>query len=529
MSRGNLALVLHAHLPFVRHPEHRWHLEEHWLYEAVTATYLPLLQVFRDLADAGVPFRLTLSLSPSLTAMLADDLLKHRTAAYLDRLLRLGEAEVRRTAGDATFGSIARFYLERFRGLKGLYDQLRGDLIGAFGQLQEGGQLEIITVAGTHAFLPVVREAAARRAQIQIACETYQRHFGRWPRGIWLPECGYSEGLDQILAEFDLRYFFVDAHGLLHARPRPPMGLYAPTFCPTGVAAFGRDLESSTQVWSATEGYPGDPVYREFYRDIGFDLPLDAIGPYIHPDGIRLHTGYKYFRVSGAGVDLAHKEPYDPAAALERARVHAGNFVFNRARQVEHAATLLDRAPIVVSPYDAELFGHWWFEGPAFLDAVIRKVAFDEPSLRLATAADYLEEYPVNAVAEPGPSSWGAGGYAAVWIDGTNDWIYRHVHRAEARMRELARRFANGAGDLERRALNQAARELMLAQGSDWAFIMKNKTAVDYACARIKAHLARFRRLDQGLSESRLDPAWLADLEGRDNLFPDVDYRVFAS
>jgi 1,4-alpha-glucan branching enzyme len=524
--RGDLAFVLHAHLPFIRHPEHRYHLEENWLYEATVATYLPLVEVFRGLVRDGVRFRMTMSMSPPLVTMLRDDLLKMRFAAYLDRLVELGERERARTHGDPTFHKLAAWYHDRFRRLRALYDELRGDVVGAFKSLQDDGVLEIITVGATHGYQPVIREPSARRAQIQVACESYARHFGRWPRGIWLPECGYTEGVDQLLAEAGLRYFFVDAHGIANARPRPPLGLYAPIFCRTGVAAFGRDLESSKQVWSAKEGYPGDGVYRDFYRDIGFDLGLDQIGPYVHPDGIRIHTGYKYFRVTGPDVDLAHKQPYDPDLARERAATHAGNFVFNRGKQLEHLAAHMDRRPLVVSPYDAELYGHWWFEGPMFLDFVARKIAFDQDTIRLTTCAEYLEEFPVNAVAEPCPSSWGDGGYSGVWVDGSNDWIYRHVHRCEARMHELARRYQQPT-DLERRALNQAARELLLLQSSDWAFIMKTATAVKYACDRVKAHLARFRRLDREISEGRIDGAWLADLEGRDNIFPEIDYRVF--
>ncbi len=525
MSQGYLAIVLHAHLPYVRHPEHRYFLEENWLYEAVVATYLPLLEVFQGLQRDGVPFKITMSISPPLASMLRDDVLKLRTAAYLDRLQQLAGDEKRRTAGDATFGRLAFWYGERFARLKALYDHVEGDLIGAYKRLQDDGSLEIITVGATHGYLPVIRQPEARRAQIEVACEHYFRCFGRHPRGIWLPECGYTEGVERLLADAGLRYFFMDAHGVMNARPRPPLGLYAPIFTSTGVAAFARDIESSKQVWSANEGYPGDGAYRDFYRDIGFDLPLDVIGPYIHPDGIRVHTGFKYFRVTGAQVDLSRKEPYDPEAARARAAEHAGNFMFNREKQVEHLAARMDRKPIVISPYDAELFGHWWFEGPMFLDYLARKIAYDQRVVELSTAGDYLQQYPVNAVGDPSPSSWGDGGYSAVWVDGTNDWIYRHVHRAEARMHELAVAYRDGADDLHRRALNQAGRELLLAQSSDWAFIMKTATAVRYACDRVKAHLARFRRLDREISAGFIDQAWLADLEWRDNIFPELDYR----
>ncbi len=529
MSRGYLVLVLHAHLPYVRHPEHRYFLEENWLYEAITATYLPLLEVWQGLVRDGVPFRVTMSMSPPLVTMLRDDVLKLRYAGYLDRLQMLANDEKRRTAaGDPRLHRLAWWYGERFARLKSLYDGIAGDIVGAYARLQEQGVLDIITVGATHGYLPVIRQPEARRAQISVAVDDYRRHFGRMPRGIWLPECGYTDGVDKLLADHGLRYFFMDAHGILNARPRPPLGLYAPVFTPSGVAAFGRDLESSKQVWSANEGYPGDGAYRDFYRDVGFDRPLDEIAPYIHPDGIRLHTGFKYYRVTGPNVDLAHKDIYDPDVARERAAMHAGNFMFNREKQIEHLAAQMDRKPVVISPYDAELFGHWWFEGPMFLDFLARKIAYDQHSVELGGASDYLEQFPVNAQAEPSPSSWGDGGYSAVWIDGSNDWIYRHVHRAEARMHELAVQHRDGTpDDLRRRALNQAGRELLLAQSSDWAFIMKTATAVRYACDRVKAHLARFRRLDREISAGHIDQGWLGDLEWRDNIFPHVDYRAW--
>jgi 1,4-alpha-glucan branching enzyme len=525
VTRGTLAIVLHAHLPFVRHPEHAYYLEENWLYEAISATYLPLLDAFRRLARDGVPLRVTMSMSPPLVAMLRDDLLKARAAAYLDRLLALGDQELRRTAGDATFQKLARFYRERFGRLKALYDELDGDVVDAFRRLEDDGFLEIVTVAGTHGFLPNIREREAARAQIELAVRHHHRHFGRYPRGIWLPECGYAEGVDALLAEAGIRFFFVDAHGLACGRPRPPLGTVAPVYTRAGVAAFGRDLESSRQVWSAEEGYPGDPVYRDFYRDVGFDRPLAEILPFIHPDGIRLHTGYKYHRVTGR-VDLGHKAVYDPDVALARAGEHAGNFLHNRQAQVRWLADRMERPPIVISPYDAELFGHWWFEGPAFLEALCRRMG-SQDEVRLGTPAEYLEENPVNAVSEPTPSSWGEGGYAGVWVDGTNDWIYRHQHHAEGRMVELARRYSGGASDLERRVLNQAARELLLLQSSDWAFIMKTGTAVGYAVNRVKAHAARFRRLCRELETGAIDEAWLAEVEQRDNLFPEADYRLY--
>ena len=528
MNRGVLAIVLHAHLPFVRHPEFPEFLEEDWLYEAITETYLPLLEVFENCLNDGVPYRLTLTLTPPLVGMLRDELLMSRYAQRLDSLCELCDKEVHRTRGDAQFGPLAWHYREHLYHLRRLFhDRWKGDLVAAFKRLQDSGALEIMTCGATHGFLPLMIHPEAVRAQIQVACAHYRMHFGRHPRGIWLPECGYSPGIDKHLAAENLRFFFVDSHALANAVPRPRRGVYAPIYTPSGVAAFARDPESSMQVWSAEHGYPGDPIYREFYRDIGWDLDYDYVRPYIQATGDRKNTGIKYYRITGA-VPLGGKEPYDPAAARERADVHAANFLFNRTKQFEYLRNAFGDGPppIVVSPYDAELYGHWWYEGPVFLDRLIRRAAADQEVLRLQSPVDYLTDHPEQQLAQPPMSSWGAGGYSAVWLDEGNDWIYRYLHKASERMIELARLHPD-APDVARRALNQAARELLLAQSSDWAFIIKTGTMVDYAVRRTREHLLRFDKLYQQIKGGQVDEGWLTMVESRDNLFPEIDYRVY--
>src|SRR5207244_3138877 len=243
----------------------------------------------------------------------------------------------------------------------------------------------------------------------------------------------------------------------LYADPRPRYGVHAPVFCPTGVAAFARDLDSSKQVWSADEGYPGHPAYRDYYRDIGWSSDVCSSDLYIHVDGKRISTGIKYFRITGK---TDQKQVYDRAWALERAADHAGNFMFNRERQVEWLAPVMDRPPIVVAPYDAELFGHWWFEGPEWLDFLYRKLHYDQQIVKPITPAEYLERHDINQVCTPCGSSWGYKGYHEVWLNGGNDWIYRHLHTAARRMEELTRAFPQAEG-LTRRALTQAGRELL--------------------------------------------------------------------
>jgi 1,4-alpha-glucan branching enzyme len=526
--KGYLALVLHAHLPYVRHPEHELFLEEDWLYESITETYIPLLRSFERLCEEGIQYRATVSLSPTLVSMLRDPLLQDRYVRHVERLIELAQKEVARTRSDSQFQRLARMYLGNLNDARAyLVDKCGKDLTRAFRSLQERGSVELIPCAATHGYLPLMSLVPeAVRAQIQVAARTHEECFGRPPRGIWLPECGFEPGLDAFLKEAGIQYFFTDSHGILHASPRPRYGVFAPVLCRSGVAAFGRDIESSKQVWSAIEGYPGDYWYREFYRDIGYDLDYDYIRPYVSADGKRKNTGIKYYRVTGP---TPHKEIYNPDAADERASLHAGNFMFNREKQVEYLFDRMEgRRPIVVAPYDAELFGHWWYEGPQWIKYLLAKIAAQQGVLKLATPGDYLDENPQSQVATPSMSSWGWKGYSEVWLEGSNDWIYPHLHAAAERMVELANCFDHPTA-IESRALSQAARELLLAQSSDWAFIMKTGTMVTYAVRRTKEHIARFTELYVGLKAHSIDTRRLEDMEWKDNLFPSIDYKVYRS
>ncbi len=527
MEKGYLSIILHAHLPYVRHPEHERFLEEEWLYEAITETYIPLIKVFDGLVRDRIDFRITMSLTPTLLSMMTDPLLQTRYIRHLDRLIELSNREIHRTQTDTRFQSLAGMYRQLFIEARDLFvSRYRQNLASAFRQFQEMGKLEIITCAATHGFLPLMEiQKEALRAQVRMAVRTHQRILGKRPLGIWLPECGYCPDVDEILKEEGIRFFILDTHGILFASPRPKYGIFAPVYCRSGVAAFGRDTESSKSVWSAQQGYPGDYHYREFYRDIGFDLEYGYLRPYLNGDGSRVNTGIKYYRITGSGND---KEPYDPLAAREKAAEHAANFMFNREKQVEYVQSLIGQKPLVVSPYDAELFGHWWFEGPLWLDALFRKIHQDETVFKTITPTEYLERYPKNQVTTPSLSSWGYNGYAEVWLNSSNDWIYRHLHKALERMGESARAF-QGAEGIERRALNQMAREVLLAQSSDWAFIMKAGTHGAYAVKRTKDHLDRFTRLWAGLTKNCIDIPTLESLESTDNIFPDMDYRIYLS
>ncbi len=321
---GVFSLVLHAHLPFVRHPTDAEFLEEDWLYEAISESYLPLLNAFGRLANDRVPFRVTVSLSPPLLAMLSDPLLKSRYSTRLDQQCELAEKEVRRTRKEVAINELSRFYRDLFHQLRhDFHHRFGGDLVGAFKALREEGCLELITSSATHGFLPLLQSVPETvRAQLAVGASAYRAAFGAAPDGIWLPECGFYPGLERLLARQELRFFFVETHGIADAVPKPIFGVYAPVYTPSGVAAFGRDPTCSREIWSAEAGYPGDPLYRDFYRDLGWDDPYEYIRPYVQPTGGRKGVGIKYFRITGS-TDQSTRSATDRGGPLRRGTVRA--------------------------------------------------------------------------------------------------------------------------------------------------------------------------------------------------------------
>lgn len=527
MARGFLTLVLHAHLPYVRHPEYDCFFEENWFFEALTEAYVPLVAMLDRLLDDQVNYRLTLSLSPTLITLLRDDLLRTRYLSHLSRLLELSDKEIIRTQGQEGFQALAHWYQKNlFEIIKVYRDRYQGDLLTAFSKHRASGRLELITTAATHGYLPLLSNSpSVVRCQINTGIETFFDCFGYRPTGFWLPECGYYPGLENCLKDAGINYFFVDSHGILNASETPRSAVYAPLDCGNRVCAFGRDPQSSRQVWSAEEGYPGDAVYREYYRDIGFELDLDYIAPYILDGTTRVNTGFKYFQI---GAEGAEKEVYQPEIAREKARQHAAHFIRQRLQQIESLQASQDLPPQIVAPYDAELFGHWWFEGPVWLEQVLRLAAREENLLCLNTCREYLACFPEPQQATPSASSWGEQGYSSYWINESNDWIYPLIHKAAAEMEKLVADLQGLAvTELQRRALNQAVRSIMLAQASDWPFILKSGTTVEYARKRIIDHLARFNYLHDCIRKNRIDERYLTALEILDDIFPSLDYRAY--
>ncbi len=512
MPDSYLCLFLNAHLPYVRHTEQDDFLEEDWFLEAVIETYMPLVDALEGLLREGVPYRLAVSLSPTLCEMLADDLLLSRCRRRIERLHTLAAEEARRHAPDPEVSRVASMYESRFAHLGELFRSWGGDILARFRGLAENGAVELLTTAATHAVLPLLRREESVRAQVRIGVRNHEKHFGRRPGGFWLPECAYGRGVDRFLRAEGIEYSFVDSHGLAYASPKPRYSCFRPVRSEGGVAFFARDPESAREVWSRDEGYSGHPDYREFHRDLGYDADEEYIRSRIFPGGGRRHTGIKYHRITGR-VPLGEKLIYDPEAASSRAREHAKDFVRKRLEQAGRLSGAMKESPVIACLYDAELFGHWWFEGVEFLTEVLRLLA-QQDGLALTTPSSMLDASGQLQTCEPAASSWGYRGYFETWVNASNDWVLPVVHAAEDSVARIP------AADSRIRV--QALRELLLLQASDWPFIISCDTHVEYAVRRIREHSEKLEHLAAMVGRNDLDRPGLAEMEARDPIFPEL-------
>ncbi len=530
-EQGYWIMLLHNHLPFVRHPEYDVSLEEQWLFEAITSVYTQILSMFWNLEKDNIDFRLALSLSPPLISMLQDKFLQDRFRRHIAEVIGFAEKEYANSS-DKPFRHTLEILISKFHRAKEVFEAYDGDITRGFRDFQDIGKIEICVCPATHAILPFyLHYPEAIRAQIQTACRQYQRVFGCWPRGMWLPENAYAPDLDGYLTEEGIKWTVVNTHGIRNGDTKALFDVYAPIITHSGLAVFGIDEETKSQVWSKENGYPGDGRYKEWYKDIGFEASWDYLPDYFKTANIRRGTGLKYHRVTAKNLPLERKEYYHPEWAAQAVSEHAGQFVYFRGIQATSLNQKYKIRPVILSAYDGELFGHWWEEGPSWIEMVFRKMLYDQAIVRPVTPSEYLFQFKDHQKLTPSISSWGKENYFSTWLDGReyqpNTWIYRHIFKILDRMINLAssKRHAEG---IEKRALNQASREIFLAQSSDWGFLIQTGQAVRYSEMRIVRHLIRAKELLRQVQEGQINSTFLKSLESADTIFnQDMDFRVF--
>jgi 1,4-alpha-glucan branching enzyme len=527
-----LVIALHGHLPFIHHPEHDTFLEEDWFFEGLADCYLPILAMMDGWRHDNVAASITLGLSPPLLSMMGNQRLRERTARYLDARRVLVERYLQTLSWDSPFRGAAELNRDETGRAIARYDGCGRDVARAFAEHHHAGRVEIMTCNATHGLTPVLQDLDSARAQVREAVKTHERFLGFRPRGIWSPECGIHPSGLQALAEENLCFTFTEDRAVRYAWPPPQHDVYRPLWSPEGVGLFPRDPGSAKEVWSAAEGYPGDFRYREFYRDLGYDAADDMLDP-VHKQGTgaKKNVGVKMHRITGR-VGLDEKQPYVPNDAFAAVEQHAQHFAERRTQDAVDIEKALGTQACITAAFDCELFGHWWHEGPWFLDKFLRKLAAGTvagmPAPKPVTAFHYLELEPTQQVAFPAVSSWGDGGAFEVWVNERNDWLWRRVFDAKQRYGDVVRARGTGNGDVYGRAVRQACRELLLAQSSDWPFILTMGTQMGYAQKRPVVHLSRMHRLLSAIERGQIDEADLSQMEERDSVFPDIDPGTLA-
>jgi 1,4-alpha-glucan branching enzyme len=534
-----------------------WPHGEEWVHEAISETYLPLLDALYDLKEEGIDYRITVSVTPILAEQLDDPLIKEHFETYAGERAMWAAADIDRFAasGETTLKGLAAFYRDwyeaRLRSFRERYDR---DIIGALKRLQDDGYVEVSTSAATHGYLPLLSRDSSIVGQLRTGIRSYERMFDRKPTAIWLPECAYRparpaeatpEGIarpaiEEYLANQGIKVFFSETHTVEGGKPvgkaaGEAIGLYGEvhrrfkeietgelqetpgtTFKPYWVgnaagqvAVLARNNRTGQQVWSGQFGYPGDAAYREFHRK----------------DGV---SGMQYWAIGYPGTDLGDKPLYDPVVARERVQSHAEHFAHLVEDQLRTYKDETGDPGVIAANYDTELFGHWWFEGVDWLKGVLRRLAQSD-SVDLLSATEIVEAYEPDLVAELPESSWGAGGNDFTWMNPETEWMWPIIHKAEMRMEALVAEFPD-ASDGRQQALDQAARELLLLQSSDWPFLVTTGQAKEYAIKRFREHVERFEEMADIAESDEITPeqvARLQELEHRDNPFPQIDYTDF--
>jgi 1,4-alpha-glucan branching enzyme len=496
-------------------------LEEFRFFESLSETYLPLLEMLERLDRDRLPFRLGISVSPILCHHLEDRELLGRYLDYTGRQIEFAKSEIRRHRDDERLQALARYYSDRAIERRfTFFERYEGNILKALTAFQRKGKIELLAAPATHAFLPFfVSYPEAVQAQIEVALSSYHRCFGKFPQGFFLSEMGWTGGLERPLRAYNLGYTMVEAHGLVYGDPPARKGNFYPVRTPHGVFVLGRDYYSGEDLRELSLA----AAYRDNRRDSGYDLPAASVGPFLGPGGARGPTGYKYY----ARGNKAEGGLYDPAAAALEARRAAGVFLRRRLARLRSAAALMEEAPLCLCVFRAGDLGRSWHEGFEFLEQFFRRGARIE-GLRFMTPAEYLykQRVPDFQTSLPSYSSGGFNGYGETWLDVSNDWMYRHVFRALERMIELAERFPDDSG-LKERALNQAAREILLAQSSDWPGMLYRQESSDLASSGIEDALRNFTTIYEALGSNYISTEWLTNLEKRHNIFPHINYRIF--
>ncbi len=563
---GFLQFVLHSHLPFVL-SHGRWPHGADWIFEASAETYIPLLQNLHKSKQLGTPLKFTIGISPVLLEQLSHPSFSEQFSEYLKMKISSAENDKKyfNEISDIQRLNLANMWEKFYTDVLRFFESIQGDIVSEFRRWQDSEFIEIITCAATHGYLPLLGTDNSIYAQIAVAKKVHKRHFGVDPKGIWLPEAAYRpgyewippvgndktprlrKGIEQFLYNLDIRFFVVDSHLLKGGKatgvyidrfealkklwsqfesqyvPREevPRSPYKPYLCSStngkyATPFFVRDPKSGLQVWSGEWGYPGNPAYLDFHKK--------------HFPG-----GHRYWRVTDANADLADKNIYRPEWIPNVIAEQGYHFVQLCSEIIRENAANLNQPPIITAPFDTELFGHWWFEGPRWLLEVAQNIAKNE-TLEMSCGWEFLEKFPPGEVVELPEGSWGQGGFHYIWLNSWTEWTWEKIYEAEKIMVEFANKFEDRRNDDGlHRVLSQLGRELLLLESSDWQFLISTWSARDYAENRVSFHWEKFNEIkkiaDILMSGGQPSSGMWREfelIELQDDIFPELDPTLWA-
>ncbi len=497
--KARLILALHAHLPYVRIPDKKFPLQELWLYQALTESYIPLIFCFHELISEKINFKLTLSISPTLLSMLSDEYYKLKYQDYLKTLSELLRKKSSSSYGDQRYSM--ELLLNRIQIILKYYIEIKHDLINELKSLSRSGNITFMTSSATHALLPLFRFSENLiRNQIKIGQCVFKNEFGFVPEGFWLPEMGYYANLDKILNEFKIKYTFLESHSVYLGSVRPSYGNFYPSATKAGLKIFPRDLPLSNIIWAAGTGYPGDCHYREFHFDYTYSLDDSELKDHRID---RIPFGLKIFRITGNDKP---KEYYNDKEAMEIVRIHSDDFINKIRERANSVRPHIKKTPVFTLPFDAELFGHWWYEGPEFLKQIIKKISASG-DIELADPSEMQNET-LEAVI-PSECSWGREGFFKSWTNPECSWIYPELAHLDLRYRNISADW-NAASF-------QALKEILLASASDWTFLISNDTSRNYGKLRLSEHINAAKNIIEGIETGKADDGFLTE---RNALYP---------
>ena len=520
------SIIINGHHPFVApSQESGFSEEERDFFEALSDTWLPLLELFENMEKEGFPFQIGMVLSSSLCDMFQNNRLMERYLHWLDKRIAFGSRELKRCASNKDTMALAEQYYKRDCWRKtAITEHYNMDLLTVFSDFQKRGRLEILLTSATQSFLPFyVSMEEAIRAHIETALIHHRKYFGRIPPGFWLPELGWTEKLGDYLVEYGIKYTITNAHALILGDPPAENGIYYPVKSSSGLVLFGQD-SSAVQDLEQTL-HSRLEVFRSSH-DVGYEISQKALKQVLDSINGRCSTGYCYWAGSGKNKRLY----YNPQLAEEKTAIAAKEFLKLRLTRLETASLYLEN-PISIWTFDADIMLRSWYEGTFFLKNVIKEIIYGENNLQHCTPGGYLDSpiRPLQQI-EPCFSSALKNGYAEPLLDASNDWIYRHIFRSVQRMAEMTERFSEDTG-LKERALNQAARELLFAQSTDWSKALnpqyQGRINKEYAKKELLGALRNFTTIYEALGSGHISTEWLTSLERKHCFLPHMNHRVF--